>query len=71
MECSQLVPYANPEDHKVFALSTKLADEIGAKVCIANDPDADRTGLALKRGKWENGSILMETKLESFLWIIF
>ena len=47
-------PYANPEDHKVFALSTKLADEIGAKVCIANDPDADRTGLALKRenGEW-------------------
>lgn len=47
-------PYANPEDHKVFALSTKLADEVGAKVCIANDPDADRTGLALKRknGEW-------------------
>ena len=47
-------PYANPEDHKVFALSTKLADEIGAKVCIANDPDADRTGLALKKenGEW-------------------
>ncbi len=46
--------YANPEDYKVFALSVKLADEIGAKVCIANDPDADRTGLALKRdnGEW-------------------
>ena len=61
-------PYANPEDHKVFALSTKLADEIGAKVCIANDPDADRTGLALKKenGEWiypngnQIGMILMD-----------
>lgn len=46
--------YANPEDHKVFKLSTELADKVGAKICIANDPDADRTGLALKRdnGEW-------------------
>lgn len=40
--------YANPEEENVFDLSIKLADEIGAKVCIANDPDADRTGMMVK-----------------------
>lgn len=47
-------PYANPEDHSVFELSLKLADQVGAKLCIANDPDADRTGIAIlnQEGKW-------------------
>ncbi len=47
-------PYANPEDHSVFQLSLDLADKVGAKLCIANDPDADRTGIAFldKEGKW-------------------
>lgn len=40
--------YANPEEENVFNLSVKLADEIGAKVCLANDPDADRTGMMVK-----------------------
>lgn len=40
--------YANPEEKNVFNLSIKLADEIGAKVCLANDPDADRTGMMVK-----------------------
>ena len=40
--------YANPEEKKVFDLSIKLADEIGAKVCLSNDPDADRTGMMVK-----------------------
>ena len=46
--------YANPEDKNVFKLSTKLADEIHANICIANDPDADRTGIAIRdnEGKW-------------------
>lgn len=41
-------PYANPEDKSVFKLSTELADKIGATICLANDPDADRTGIAIK-----------------------
>ncbi|HEY4533781.1 MAG TPA: phospho-sugar mutase [Fusobacterium sp.] len=47
-------PYANPEDHSVFELSLKLADQVGAKICITNDPDADRTGIAFldREGKW-------------------
>ena len=40
--------YANPEEENVFDLSIKLADKIGAKVCLANDPDADRTGMMVK-----------------------
>ena len=46
--------YANPEDTNVFKLSTELADKVGAKICIANDPDGDRVGLAVldNDGKW-------------------
>ncbi len=46
--------YANPEDKTVFKLSTELADKVGAKICIANDPDGDRMGLAVldNDGKW-------------------
>ena len=40
--------YANPEEKNVFDLSIKLADKVGAEVCIANDPDADRTGMMVK-----------------------
>ena len=45
--------YANPEEKNVFDLSIKLADEVGAEVCIANDPDADSTGMMVKhKGEW-------------------
>ena len=46
--------YANPEDTNVFKLSTELADKVGAEICIANDPDGDRVGLAVlnNNGKW-------------------
>ena len=42
------VVYANPEEVAAFELGTKLADEIGAKLVMANDPDADRIGIAVK-----------------------
>lgn len=46
--------YANPEEKSVFDLAIKLADEKGARICIANDPDADRTGMMVKEDdKWE------------------
>jgi len=46
--------YPNPEDPKVFELGIKLADEKGANIVMANDPDADRIGLAVKTksGEW-------------------
>ena len=64
--------YANPEDKSVFKLSTELADKIGANICLANDPDADRTGIAIKddNGNWyypngnQLGILLMNYLLE-------
>ena len=53
--------YANPEDTTVFKLSTELADKVGAEICIANDPDGDRVGLAVLDND-ENGFSQMETK---------
>lgn len=46
--------YANPEDTSVFKLSIDLANKVGAKLCIANDPDGDRVGIAIldDNGKW-------------------
>ena len=65
--------YANPEEKNVFDLSIKLADEIGAEVCIANDPDADRTGMMVKhKGEWiylngnQIGILLLDYILKNF-----
>jgi len=45
--------YANPEEKSVFDLAIKLAESKGANICIANDPDADRTGMMVKEdGEW-------------------
>ena len=46
--------YANPEDVSVFKLSTDFADKVGADICIANDPDGDRVGIAIRDNdrKW-------------------
>lgn len=42
------VGYPNPEDPKVFTLGKKLADEIGADIILATDPDADRLGVQVR-----------------------
>jgi phosphoglucomutase len=45
--------YANPEEESVFDLAIKLAEKKRANICIANDPDADRTGMMVKEdGEW-------------------
>ncbi len=36
----------NPENASTFALALKLADEIGADLILATDPDSDRVGVA-------------------------
>lgn len=66
-------PYANPEDPAVFKLSIELADKVGATLCMANDPDADRIGVAVKneKGEWiypngnQIGLLLMNYILEN------
>lgn len=47
------VGYPNPEDPKVFTIAKKLADEVGADLILATDPDADRLGIMVKDNKGE------------------
>ena len=42
------VKVPNPEDPNAFTLAMKLADEVGAEVCFATDPDCDRLGVAVR-----------------------
>ncbi|MDO4484467.1 MAG: phospho-sugar mutase [Clostridia bacterium] len=45
----------NPENPDAFELAFKLADEKGATVIFATDPDCDRLGVAVKdsQGQWQ------------------
>ena len=42
--------YPNPENHDALALAVNLAKQIGADAVVANDPDCDRLGVAVKNG---------------------
>ena len=66
------VGYANPEEPAVFKLGIELAESVGATICMANDPDADRIGIAVKDGdNWvypngnQVGLLLMNYILEN------
>ncbi|MDR2201245.1 MAG: phospho-sugar mutase [Clostridiales bacterium] len=43
-------PYPNPEKRAALELGLKLAEQRGADLLIATDPDADRMGVAVKTG---------------------
>ena len=43
------VSYPNPEDPKAFELALALAKKVDADVILANDPDADRLGVFVKK----------------------
>ncbi len=47
------VGYPNPEDPKVFTLAQRLAEEVGADLILATDPDADRLGIMVRNEKGE------------------
>lgn len=38
----------NPEEHSALELALQKADEIGADLVLATDPDADRVGIAIR-----------------------
>ena len=50
------VAFPNPEEAGALDLALELAERIGADIVLANDPDADRAAVAVRRtasGKWE------------------
>ena len=49
------VKVPNPEDPGAYTLAFKLADEVGASVIFATDPDCDRLGVAVRKadGDWQ------------------
>ena len=63
----------NPEDPNAFRIAIALAEKVGARVCLATDPDADRLGVAVKTkaDEWvtltgnQIGCILLEHILSS------
>ena len=44
-------PYPNPEIKEALAVGLKCAEETGADLLLATDPDCDRIGAAVKDGK--------------------
>lgn len=49
------VKYPNPEEGKgVLTLSFALAEKDGARIILANDPDADRLAVAEKQERYGN-----------------
>ncbi len=64
----------NPEDPNAFTLAFRLAEQTGASVILATDPDSDRLGVAVKKndGKWQVltgnqiGSILIHALLTAY-----
>ncbi len=45
------VSYPNPEDRHAFDLALRLAEDVGADIVLATDPDADRLGVYAKDDK--------------------
>lgn len=43
-------PYPNPETREALALALELSEKVKPDLCIATDPDADRVGIAVKKG---------------------
>ena len=67
------VSYPNPEADEAFTLGLKLAEEKGADIVLATDPDADRLGVRVrdKDGKFHtltgnmSGCLLAEYEIEA------
>ena len=68
------VIYPNPEEAEALKLALKKADEIGADLVMATDPDADRVGIAIRNDKGalqllngnQTGSLLVHYLLQAW-----
>ncbi|MGB0838548.1 MAG: phospho-sugar mutase [Chitinophagales bacterium] len=47
------VVYPNPEEKEALTLALQKADEVGAELVMATDPDADRVGIAIRDNRGE------------------
>lgn len=45
------VSYPNPEEAAAFSLAIELGEKVGADLLLATDPDADRLGVAVRKGE--------------------
>lgn len=44
------VMYPNPEEAAAFSMAIELGNQVGADLLLATDPDADRLGVAVRKG---------------------
>ncbi|MEK3764660.1 phospho-sugar mutase [Solibacillus sp. FSL K6-4121] len=44
------VSYPNPEEAAAFSMAIELGNQVGADLLMATDPDADRLGVAVRKG---------------------
>lgn len=44
------VLYPNPEEAAAFSMAIELGNQVGADLLLATDPDADRLGVAVRKG---------------------
>ena len=62
------VEFPNPEDKNAFKLALELANKVEADLVLANDPDADRIGIYVRKQKGEyipyTGNMSAELLLE-------
>lgn len=50
------VIYPNPEEEEAMSMALKKAEEVGADIIMATDPDADRVGMGIKD---QNGNYVL------------
>ena len=68
------VIYPNPEEEEAMSMALKKAEEVGADIIMATDPDADRVGMGAKdqNGKYvllngnQTGSLLINYVLSAY-----
>ncbi|HRY77525.1 MAG TPA: phospho-sugar mutase, partial [Candidatus Izemoplasmatales bacterium] len=69
--CFSTVKSPNPENQEAFKMAVELGNRVGADLLVATDPDADRLGIAVRKGSGyvfltgnQTGSVMLKYLLE-------